>query len=162
MRVKKTSSGIVWPETIRYMEALCDLDMVWRDMKYDGQMSVSLDYPDRINLQVYGPFNNTIFFLSKDRDGFLLIADGERLTSEKEFEDRFGINLWELMDDLAMKGKKAGDVFIERANYKVIYRLGGEDDSICLYGREGRICLNFLEARFDREGSTDKGGNSPL
>ena len=70
----RSAAEISWPEKINYMEALCELDMAWKGMNYSGTMSLSLDYPDKVQLEVYGPFGDTLVYLRKDGGNFVLVA----------------------------------------------------------------------------------------
>jgi hypothetical protein len=143
---------IVWPEKIDYMQAACELDMAWKDMSYSGSMSLTLKYPEEIQLEVYGPFGDTAVYLKKDGDAFLLVAGDERYTDEKGFERKFSIRLKDFIDDIARRGAgESPGASVKRDTYTVTYSLGGRTNRICWEGRDGRICVRFLEARFDRD-----------
>jgi len=145
--------SITWPETIEYVEALCELDMTWHDMTYSGTMSLKMDYPHMLFLEVYGPFGNTILSIKKERNMFHLVTSEETITSEQAFEKRFGITVGELMDDIAMRGEKRpmdnGHAYIERHYYRVIYNR--DKNSICWRGIPGVMCLSFLEVSFYKQ-----------
>ncbi|MCX5811679.1 MAG: hypothetical protein NT178_03940 [Proteobacteria bacterium] len=146
---------IIWPDKIEYIEALCDIDMSWRDMKYSGSMSLKMKYPDRLQMEVYGPFGETVVYLAKDRDKFSFISSDEKFSDEKVFEERFGIKLHEFIDDISVinyrKNGQEGTYF-KRENYVVIYQLDNTENSICWKGKDGSICMRFLEAVFDEKG----------
>ncbi len=145
---------IDWPEKIQYMEALCELDMAWKDMNYTGSMSLKVDYPEQFQFEVYGPFGDTIVYLKKDRGAFLLLAGDEKFTDEKAFEKKFDIKLSEFVDDITFHSQgdanTAGKTVV-RDRYRVTYQLGGNTSRICWQGAEGRICVRFLDARFSKE-----------
>ncbi|MCX5805505.1 MAG: hypothetical protein NT010_05465 [Proteobacteria bacterium] len=145
---------IIWPEKIEYLEALCDIDISWRDMKYSGSMSLKMKHPDRLQFEVYGPFGETVVYLAKNRDKFSFVSSDEKFSNEKMFEERFGIKLNEFIDDISfMNYRKEGreSVYFKRENYVVIYRLDNTENSICWKGKDGSICMNFLEAVFDEK-----------
>ena len=146
---------IAWPEEINRLKAMCELDMSWKGMKYNGTMSLTLVYPFQLQMEVYGPFGDTLVYLRRDHKDFLMVTKEERITDVREFEKRFGIRLDEFIDDLAMRGPKQninGIPGVLRERYKVLYRLADNENSICWEGDEGRICVKFMEAEFDGEG----------
>jgi hypothetical protein len=144
---------IVWPDQIRYMEAMCDLDMSWKGMKYSGSMSLILNYPSQLHMEVYGPFGNTLMFLKKDGDDFLLVTKEERFTEASFFEDRFGFKIREFMDDIARIAEKdsAGNeqFVVQREEYRVLYTLKNKKNTICWESKEGSICIKFLDVKFE-------------
>jgi hypothetical protein len=158
-------TNIIWPEKIEYLEALCDIDIAWRDMKYSGSMSLKMKYPDRLQFEVYGPFGETVVYLAKDRDKFSFISIDEKFSDEKVFEEKFGIKLSEFIDDISAvnyrKETQEGTYF-KRENYVVIYRLNNTENSICWKGKDGSICMKFLEAVFDKEEDVGKGSSGEM
>ncbi len=145
---------IKWPEQIDYMEALCELDMAWKDMNYSGSMALKLNYPDMLQIEVYGPFGETIVFLKKDGQRFLLTAGDETFTDANAFEQKFNIKLTDFIDDLALRAPglvSAAGASTTRDGYKVSYDFADRASKTCWEGQEGRICVKFLEARFSRE-----------
>jgi hypothetical protein len=151
---RKNVLPIDWPEKIEYMEALCDLDMAWKDMQYSGSMSLKLSYPDTFQLEVYGPFGDTIVYMKKAEGAFLLAAGDERFSNEKAFERKFDISLKDFMDDITLRGpirEGPSGRFTDRGKYKVLYNVGEKGSRFCWEGTEGSICMRFLEARFSRE-----------
>ncbi|HEY3278261.1 MAG TPA: hypothetical protein VGJ94_16720 [Syntrophorhabdaceae bacterium] len=151
---RKTALPIEWPKTIDSMEALCDLNMAWKDMHYSGSMSLRVAYPDAMQMEVYGPFGETIVYLKKTPQTFLLAAGDEKYVNEKAFEERFDISLKDFIDDLTLRGpvrEGPGGLFVQRARYRVVYNLGERESKSCWEGIEGRICITFLEARFNGE-----------
>ena len=150
----RSAAEISWPEKINHMEALCELDMAWKGMNYSGTMSLSLDYPDKIQLEVYGPFGDTVVYLRNDEGSFLLVAGDERFSNEKAFEDKFDITLKDFMDDITFRTPRESgteSLYARRDRYRVSYNLGGRSNYICWEGADGRICVRFLEARFSKE-----------
>lgn len=156
---------ITWPDKIDYVEALCDIDISWRDMKYSGSMSLKMRYPDRLQIEVYGPFGETVVYLAKNRDKFSFISSDEKVSDEKVFEKRFGIKLHEFIDDISVVNyRKSGreDIYFKRENYVVIYRLDNTENSICWKGNDGSICIRFLEAVFNKEGNVGEGSSGEM
>lgn len=150
----KKAGIITWPEDINYIEAMCELDMVWANINYSGSMSLIMEYPDRLSIEAYSPFGDTIFFLNRFKDFFLLLMDGERIIEEKGFAERFKIDIRDFIEDLALKNakevsKKDGE--INKGRYRVVYRLMGQN-TICWEAEEGKICIKFIDAKFTREG----------
>jgi hypothetical protein len=158
-------SFIAWPERVDRMRAFCDLDMSWKDMRYSGTMALTIEYPDRFAVEIYGPFGDTAAYLKKDENGFLFRSEEEKLTDEKRFEARFGIRLKDFMDDLAMRGLSGGpgtSGIVERNGYQVVYEFSGQRNRVCWRGADGSICVKFLEASFDGEGRLGKSSDRPM
>lgn len=161
----KKAGDITWPETVEYLRAFGEVDINCKDLKYSGTMSLRLQYPDRLCMEVYGPFGETAFYLRREQDTFLVIGGDERITDQQVFEKRFGIKLSTFIDDIALravrKGNK-GENLVERDGYRVIYNFGGDENRICWRSVEATICIRFLEARFDREEDFGKGSDGRL
>ncbi|MCX7966696.1 MAG: hypothetical protein N2596_08745 [Syntrophorhabdaceae bacterium] len=152
--IPKIKEKITWPENIKYIEAMCELDMAWASLNYSGSMSLVMEYPDRLFIEAYSPFGDTVFFLDRYKDYFLLLTGDERITDEKDFEERFKINIKNFIEDLSLKGVRdmgRGEVELNRDGYKVIYGLK-DKNTICWQAEEGSICIKFIEARFKKEG----------
>jgi hypothetical protein len=150
----RRAAEINWPEKIDYMQALCELDMAWKGMNYSGSMSLSLDYPDKLQFEIYGPVGNTIVYLKKDGDRFLLVAGDEKFSDENAFEEKFDITLRNFLDDVTLRTKlenSADSLYAVRERYRVSYNLSDQNNKICWEGAEGRICIRFFEARFNKE-----------
>jgi len=146
---------IAWPEEILYMEAMCDLNMSWKGMKYSGAMSLVLNYPTQLQMEVYGPFGDTIMFLKKDDDNFLLATKDERFSDANLFENRFGIKIQAFIDDIVMISKKDGlrgkNFAVQRPDYKVLYTVKDKENTICWERQDGKICIRFLEVKFGQD-----------
>jgi hypothetical protein len=114
-------------------------------------------------MEIYGPFGDTLMFLKKDGNDFLLATKEERFTDSSIFENRFGIKLQDFIDDIAMMSEKEagnnGPLFVQRQGYKVLYKLNDGENTICWEGKNGSICLRFLEVKFDKEDFLEKGSN---
>ena len=152
--IPKKTVQIAWPDNIQYIEAFCELDMSWKDTKYSGSMSLKLEYPDKLTIDVFGPFGDTVIHLNKEGEKFLLVTKEGSTSKEAEFEQDFGIKLSEFIEDLAIKSYRKGDTgneFIQRNSYKVIYNLdSGGDNSICWEIKDGNMCITFFEAKFEK------------
>lgn len=146
---------IVWPDEVAYLEAMCEVDISWNGASYSGSMSLVMDYPSRLHMEVYGPFGDTLLVLKKDGDDFLLATKEERITDPGLFENRFGITMGDFIDDLfAIPGKGAagnGDTAVEKKTYRVVYTLKSGKTAVCWELREGSICIRFLDVRFEGE-----------
>ncbi|HOE17176.1 MAG TPA: hypothetical protein PLX02_05665 [Syntrophorhabdaceae bacterium] len=164
MAPKRTAS-IVWPDRIVYMAALCELDMSWKGMDYSGAMSLQVDYPHVLLVEVYGPFGNTVMYIKKDRNGFLLENQEVKDTDEGKFEKEFGIQLSDFIEDITMSGigKPAdkGPSVVQRKGYTVTYRLDNES-TLCWHGAEGHICIEFLEVSFEKGRGLEKGTSAGM
>ncbi len=108
---------------------------------------MSLAYPDRFLLEVYGPFGQTLIYVRKEAGQFLLVAGDEKTTDEAVFEQRYGFPLSRFIDDLAMRGDRQEAPqgwTVEHDNYRVDY---GQDRrgrrQICWESGDGKICLTF-------------------
>ncbi len=142
-----------WPEKIASMEGEGDLDIAWRKEKYSGAFAVKTDYPDHLVFEVYGPFGQTLVYVKKTPNEFLVIAGDEKSTDEKLLKERFGLDARDLIDDLAMRGERKetqeGIIVIERGDYRVEYTQDRRGRRlICWKGTDGRICLTFSEIQF--------------
>lgn len=155
---------IAWPEQITYMEATCDLDLSWKGMKYRGSMTLIMNYPSQLQMEVYGPFGDTIMFLKKDDNDFLLVTKEERYRDSNLFEERFGIRLQEFMEDIVMISEKdtlkKNQYSIQRPGYTVFYTLKDSENTICWKGENGTICIKFLEVTFGQEVDSLEESNS--
>lgn len=141
-----------WPGKVTSMEGEGDLDIAWRKEKYSGAFVVKMSYPDRVVFEVYGPFGQTLVYVKKAPDEFLVITGDEKSTDETLLKERFGLDARDLIDDLAMRGERkemAEGTVIERGNYRVEYTQDQKGRRvICWKGVDGRICLTFSEIRF--------------
>ncbi len=134
---------IRWPEKITYMEAICDIEMDWKDMRYSGSMSLRMKYPSALSLEIYGPFGNTLVAVKREAGRFSFHGGDEKITEEALFEEKYGLNLGRIMDDLA------GRAGVHRDAYRVTdTRFDGGSNKICWEAEEGSICIVFLEVRF--------------
>jgi hypothetical protein len=150
----RRTAEINWPDKIEYIEALCELDMAWKDMKYTGSMALKFEYPENIQIEVFGPFGDTAVYMKKDKGRFVLAAGDETFSDERAFQEKFNIRLADFINDIASAGPggaDTGEVSIQRDSYRVVYNLGGKENRICWEGQGGRICVRFLEARFSKE-----------
>ncbi|MEI6152677.1 MAG: hypothetical protein WCQ90_01155 [Deltaproteobacteria bacterium] len=152
--IPRKTVQIAWPDNIQYIEALCELDMAWKNTKYSGSMSLKLEYPDKLVVDVYGPFGDTVIHLEKDGEKYLLATKEGSTSEEAEFEQDFGIKLSEFIDDLALKEYRNGvdgNKYIQKGRYKIKYDIDGSgDNSICWEMKDGNMCVIFLEAKFER------------
>ncbi len=57
-------------------------------------------------LEIYGAFGQTLAYIKKEGDNFLLVAGDEKSTDKRAFEERYGLRIDDFIDDLAMKGEK--------------------------------------------------------
>lgn len=162
----KKAVHIDWPADIDHMTALCELDMSWREMTYSGTMSLQVDYPDTLLIEVYGPFGNTVMYIKKDRGGFLLENQEVKDTDEGKFEKEFGIRLSEFIEDITMKGVREpvekGFPVVQRRGYTVAYRLNNNENKICWHGPDGHICIQFLEVSFERGRGLGEGTSADM
>jgi len=144
---------IVWPNNIQYIEALCELDLVWKDSRYSGSMSLILEYPDKLLIDVFGPFGDTVFHMQKDVDKFIMTSREGSFYDEGQFEDDFGIKMSEFIDDLTNRNNTAmNDKNSENAKtYKIRYNLDDEQNNICWEMKYGNMCITFLEAKFSKQ-----------
>ena len=141
-----------WPTDIPSLQGEGDLDMAWRKERFSGPFVIKMVYPDFLDLEVFGSFGQTLLYVKKEGDRFLLVAGEEKTTDEALFEERYGLSIRQLMDDLAMRGQRretpAGPV-LERGQYRVLY---GQDRhgrrKLCWESSEGSICLSFSEIGF--------------
>jgi outer membrane biogenesis lipoprotein LolB len=141
-----------WPVDIPSLQGEGDLDVAWRKERFSGPFVIKMTYPDLLDLEVFGPFGQTLLYVKKEGDRFLLASGEEQTSDEALFEKRYGFSTRELMDDLAMRGQRretAEGQVVERGRYRVLY---GQDRhgrrKICWEGREGSICLSFNEVGF--------------
>lgn len=152
--------SILWPQQIDYLKALCEIDVMLKTQQYTGDMSLRVSYPHDLFLEVYGPFGNTILYVDRSEDHFVMRMDNEELTNENDFYRLFRIRIDDIIEDLTLKGTletEAGVPVKQRPDYRVLYHLNDKENRICWKGREGDFCMKFLEISFSREKSLDKG-----
>lgn len=161
--MQKGQVPIVWPDNFDYMEALCDIDVMMKDLQYSGEMSLKVKYPDSIFMEVYGPFGNTILTVSRSGGHFLMHTDDREITDENEFYRMFRININDIIEDLTLKGFtviEGDDRYKQRGDYRIFYRTNDNGGRIC-WKRPGEdFCINFLEVSFskgDSIGKSDRG-----
>ncbi len=146
--------AVEWPDRLQYIEASGDLSMSWRKIDFSGSVSLQMDYPSLFVLQIYGMFGQTIAYVKKEHENFLLVAGDEKSTDERAFEERYGLRIEDFIDDLAMKGKRKeadGSTIIERPTYRVIYdqdRKGRR--KMTWEGPDGTMQLLFTQVSFTR------------
>ena len=132
-------------------------------MQYSGDMSLKLDYPDMLLMEVYGPFGDTIFSIEKDKGYFTLRAGNDKITDEKRFFDIFKMKIDDFMNDISMKGNKQqnndGTFYIQRERYRVTYALHDGKNEMCWISPEGTMCIRFLEVNFNKGQPIGKGSN---
>lgn len=139
------------------MAALCELDIAWRGLNYSGQMSLLIDYPDRLRVEVYSPFGDTVLYIERDDKHFLFIGGDEKVSDEEGFKERFGIDLKGLIDDILLIGvyqKGGAEQCVEKKDYRVIYRAHGDADKMCIEESKtgaNRLCIKFVEVSFHRD-----------
>ena len=127
---------------------------MWKDTRYSGSMSLILDYPNKLLIDVYGPFGDTVVHIKKDVEKFIMTTKEGSFYNEAQFESKFGIKLNEFINDLARKNNNTkndtNNDSNERNQYKVRYDLDNGNNKICWEIREGEICITFLEAKFSK------------
>lgn len=152
----KRTNVIQWPADIQYMEAVCELNIDWNTMQYSGDMSIKLNYPDTLFLEVYGPFGETVFSIQKKKNSLAIRAGNDTFADESQFFDMFKMTTRDFIDDIALKGIKRQDTdgtsYLFKEQYQVTYSLGSGKDKICWKNPQGTLCIRFLEATFDRKG----------
>lgn len=159
--IDKKPVSIAWPKDFNYIEAFCEIDVRFKEQQYAGEMSLKVNYPGSIFIEVYGPFGNTVLSVVRTNGRFLMHTENEELTNEKEFYRLFHITIDDIIEDLTFKGplteSGAGILYKERDNYMVTYYTGDDENSICWSGPEGDFCVKFLEANFSKGESIGKG-----
>ncbi len=152
----KKTNLIQWPVDIQYMEAICELTIAWNNTQFSGDMSVKLNYPDVLSLEVYGPFGETVFSIQKKKDSLVIRAGNDTFTNERQFFDMFKMTTRDFIDDISFKGTKRqdtdGTLYLSREQYRVTYFLGSGKDKICWEGPQGSMCIRFLDVSFDKKG----------
>jgi hypothetical protein len=159
-------SIIQWPQEIGYMEATGELDISWKDLKYSGEMSLKLDYPETLFVEVYGPFGNTVVSIEKEKDRFVMRAGNDEVNDEKRFHDIFKMRIEDFMKDITLRGERKresdGTFTIQREGYKTIYRFNDAENKMCRVSPEGTICITFLEVNFDKGQPVGKSNNKKM
>jgi hypothetical protein len=116
--------------------------MDWDGARHSGSMALSMVYPERFRLEVYGPFGETALFVEKNGERFLFKSGNDEIRDQREFEARFGLKIATVMNDLSLRPPvEQGDL-----TFSTDVREGG--DSMCWQGAPGRICMRFLEVNF--------------
>ena len=141
------------------MEALAEIDVMLTSRQYTGDMSLKVDYPHMLSLEVYSPFGTTILSVDRSEDHFLMRTDNELITNENEFYRLFNIAIDDIIEDLTLKGviRTDGPVpYKERAGYTVYYHLAEGASRICWKVQDGDFCIRFNDVSFSRERSDGK------
>jgi hypothetical protein len=161
-----TKVPIEWPDVVEYIEASGHLTMSWRKMDFSGSVTLQMDYPNLFVLEVYGMFGQTIAYVKKEHQNFLLVAGDEKTTDKRAFEERYGLRLEDFMGDLAMKGEKKqlnGSTIIERPNYRVIYDQDRKGRRMMTWeGPDGTMRLLFTQVSFSPGGPGVKGSGGKM
>jgi hypothetical protein len=151
--IRRPVEVVPWPSTIESLEGEGDLSFVSPKERNSGSFLVSLSYPDRLFLEVYGTFGQTIVHIEKNHEKFLFIAGDEKTNDERALSQKFGFTSRELMDDLTMRGlkeKSSEGTVIRRPAYEVIYSRDRRGRStICWERPDGHICLVFDKIGFE-------------
>ncbi|MHB8108484.1 MAG: hypothetical protein ACYDHW_00455 [Syntrophorhabdaceae bacterium] len=157
---------ITWPENIQYMTALSEIDVMLKDNRYTGDMSLKVFYPHDIYLEVYSPFGTTILSVSRSEDHFSMRTDDQELTDENEFYRLFHVRVDDVIEDLTLHGQietgENGFAIKQRPDYTVHYYLDNVQNKICWNVYEGKFCMTFIDVNFSREkpdGKSDSGRN---
>ncbi|MBA4390363.1 MAG: hypothetical protein C0399_05440 [Syntrophus sp. (in: bacteria)] len=158
--------SIQWPQEIGYMEVMGELDISWKDLRYSGEISLKLDYPETLFIEVYGPFGSTIVSIEKDKGRFVMNAGNDVLNDEKRFRDIFKMKIEDFINDITMRGERKresdGTFSIQREDYRTIYHLNDSENKICWVSPEGTICITFLEINFDKGQPVGKSSNKNM
>ncbi len=155
-------ANIIWPDNFNYMEALCDIDVMLKDRQYTGDMSLKVEYPHTLSLEVYSPFGTTILLVNRSEDHFVMRTDDKILTNESEFYRLFNIQIDDIIEDLTLKGTIRTDgavPFKEQPGYTVYYYLNNNANRICWKVEQGNFCIRFTDVNFSREMPDGKGNN---
>jgi hypothetical protein len=160
MAPHKTPSLIQWPADINYMEAVCEVDISLNTMQYSGDMSLKLDYPEMLLMEVYGPFGDTVFSIEKNKRYFKLRAGNDEITDERQFINIFKIKIDDFIDDVSIKGIRqednSGAFSIQRERYRVTYALHNGENKMRWTTPEGTMSIRFIEANFYKGQSIGK------
>ncbi|OPY71061.1 MAG: hypothetical protein A4E57_00062 [Syntrophorhabdaceae bacterium PtaU1.Bin034] len=153
--IQKKAEIVQWPSDVAFLEGEGDIDTAWKKERFSGSFVIRMEYPDILLLEVFGPFGQTLVYVSKEADRFLLVAGEEKTTDEALFRKTYGFSVQQFIDDLALKGQTnetpEGSV-AERRGYKVIYSQDNRGRrKMCWQGAEGRICLTFSDISFVRQ-----------
>jgi hypothetical protein len=163
---RKATSIIQWPKDINYIEAVCEISISRSNMQYSGDMSLKLDYPEMLVMEVYGPFGDTVFSIEKNKGSFRLRAGNDTITDEKRFYDLFKITIDDFMKDISMKENRqqdgGGTFSVQKERYRVVYTLRDEENEMCWISPEGKMCIRFLEVNFDKGQSIGKGSDREM
>ncbi len=162
--VARRPASVSWPENFDYLTALCEIDVMLKTRQYTGDMSLRVVYPDRLFLEVYGPFGNTVLSVDRSSEHFSMKTADEDIADENEFYRLFRIRIGDIIEDLTLKGplqsSSDGILVRERPEYTVHYYLDDNQSRICWKVSEGDLCIKFLEVNFSREislGKSDSG-----
>jgi hypothetical protein len=132
-------------------------------MQYSGDMSLKLDYPEILLMEVYGPFGDTVFSIEKNKGSFRLRAGNDIITDEKRFYDLFKITIDDFMKDILLKENRQlandGTFSVQKEGYRVTYTLHDDENEMCWISPEGTMCIRFLEVNFVKGQSVGKGSN---
>lgn len=145
---------VIWPDSLEHLEAFCEIDIAMKDRQYSGEMSLKVEYPDSLYIEIYGPFGNTILSVARSQESFAMRMNNEVIDDEDVFYRLFHIKIDDIIDDLMLRdnliSKDDGTLYKERDDYRVFYLNGHEGSSICWKGPQGDFCIRFLEVNFSK------------
>ncbi len=151
----KSPSLSVWPSKITSLQGVAELTVLWKDIKHSGEISIALQYPDVLSVDLYGPFGDTAFTLKRTGDSFTLRHGSRVETDERKFYELFHITTDDFLRDITMHGPVRtgadGTLRMEREAYTVIYSINENENKICWVSPDGKLCIKFLEVAFNGE-----------
>lgn len=138
----RQSLPVQWPSLVEHIKAVCELEMDWDGNRYSGSMTLAMTYPERLRIEVYGPFGETLLYVDKDGKQFRFRSGRDEITDQGEFESRLGLKISVVMNDLALRSQTDEGSL----KFSSDVREGGA--TMCWEGVRGKICMRFLEVDF--------------
>ncbi len=159
----RKTENVPWPSDVRSLAGQGDLDLAWGKERFSGPFVVSVEYPGRFLLEVFGPFGQTVVYVHKEAGQFLLVAGDKKSADESVFARRYGFGIDQFVNDLAAGARKAEKPeasTVEHERYRVEYGMDSQGRRTMTWGNEkASVSLTFDELHVN--GQAAAGALSP-
>lgn len=123
------------PERMRTLQGFGEIRISLKGLKYEGEVSVDLEYPGKLTASFYGPFGEVEAFLRADSSSFIFLFGEQTIEDKNAFEKILQISLEGFIEAFLM-GEGTGGLKRKKR---------GRD--VCVSGKSGEICIRFSEVK---------------